>query len=60
MTNGEGLRLPSHVPGTYLSFAPGPGGRKRANPVRTPKVAAVRDVERCFVRPGVLRVVRTP
>ena len=46
----------------YLERAPGPGGRQPANPVRTPKVAAVRDVFRCSVRPGVFArvLVRAP
>lgn len=39
----------------YVSLVPGPGGRQPANPVRTPKVAAVRGVRRRFVRPGALR-----
>jgi len=42
------------APGGYPAGAPGPGGRQAANPVRTPKVAAVRESCRRFVRPGAL------
>src|SRR5690606_33620402 len=49
------VRLYRAAPVAILPVAPGPGGREPANPVRTPKVAAVRGVLRCSVRPGVSR-----
>ena len=47
--------LPTNLVAGYIKDAPGPGGRKPANSVRTPKVAAACGVLRRFVRPGVFR-----
>ena len=47
------LVVSCNIASSYIALAPGPGGRKPANSVRTPKVAAACGVYRCSVRPGV-------
>src|SRR5687768_12375818 len=52
--SGIGYRVSGIGHPIIFLVAPGPGGRKPANSVRTPKVAAACGVLRCSVRPGVL------